>query len=135
MSASHQHPIDPESRDYTDKDVQIKPLMTFFVGTAITVGAVFCILYAIWKDLDARDADRENALPAMAVERQLPPDGQPRLQARPLVELAVHQAYEKSLVDNGVSWADAGKTKARIPVTNAMEILAARNAFPVRAAK
>ena len=134
MSDSHKHNHDPESRDYTDADVQIKPLMTFFAGTAVCVLVVFCVLKVVWKDLDARDADRENALPAMATERVLPPEGQPLLQARPMIELAVHRAYESNLTTT-VGWADAAKTKARIPVTNAMDIVLAKKIFPARAQK
>lgn len=133
MSHQHDHKPDEKERDYSDADIHLKPLAMFFVITFISVGLCFVILRVIQNDLTKRNFDNDNKLPAFATERQLPPENMPRIQAHPLTELAVHRAYEKSLIDNGVSWADAGKTKARIPVTNAMEILISQpNAFPAR---
>lgn len=133
MSHDQKHTApDPEKRDYTDADISIKAIVMFFAWSVVFVGVVFAILNVIWHDLDHSDADREAALPSFVTDRQLPAENLPRIQAQPLVGLAVHRAYEKNLVDGGVQWADAGKTKVRIPVTNAMDILVAKKAFPVR---
>lgn len=136
MSHDHKHNNDADQRDYADKDVQLKPLWMFFIATTVTIGVVFLILRVVGSDLAARDFERTSKLPEFATARQLPPADMPRLQAQPLVELAVHQAYERNLIDGGVAWADAGKTKARIPVTNAMQILMTKpDVFPVRGTK
>lgn len=136
MSHDHDHSHDDGQRDYSDKDIHLKSLWMFFLVTIISIGVTFVILRVIGRDLANSDYERTSKLPGFATERQLPPEGQPRLQAHPVQELAVHHAYEKALIDGGVSWADAGKTKARIPVTNAMQILGAKpDAFPARTGK
>ena len=136
MNQEHQQNRDGQKpRDYTDKDVHLKPLVMFFVVTALAVTVVFVILRVIQTDLANSDFERTKALPDFATERQLPPEDMPLLQTHPTQELAAHRAYEKSLIDNGVAWADPGKTKARIPVTNAMQILISQNAFPARGGK
>ena len=123
-----------EPRDYSDKDIKLRPLWMFFIVTVISIGVMFWIFWQVEKDFEGREYERTKDVPDFATERQLPPEDKPRLQAHPMQELAVHRAYEESLINNGVSWTDAGKTKARIPVTNAMEILISQKAFPVREA-
>lgn len=134
MSNHTPPPHDQDPPDYSDSTVRLKPLLLFFFWSTVFCAAVFFGMRWILNDLENRDFEQRAALPAMVQERQLPPADQPRLQARPVVELAVHRAYEKSLIDNGAAWADTAKTRARIPVTNAMEILVAKKAFPVRGA-
>jgi hypothetical protein len=123
----------PKPPEYADRDIDLKALWMFFIGTVIFVGLSFIILRVYQTDYGVRNFDAEKKLPDFATERQLPPEDMPRLQARPLVELAVHRAGEESLINGGVAWTDASKTRARIPVTNAMEILIAKpDAFPAR---
>jgi hypothetical protein len=119
----------PES---SPRDVPVKPFLWFFAAGGLAVFFVFTILRMVLADLESRDFDRAQSLPAFVTERQLPPENLPRLQVRPAVELTVQRAYEQSLINNGIAWADPGKTKVRIPVTNAMEILVAKQAFPAR---
>jgi len=135
MSSTRHHPPSPDHPkcDYTDKEVQIKPLIWFFIFTFAFCILVMAGLRIYLKDVEAGSFEHEQSLPGFVRERQLPPADMPLLQVRPDDELADHRAYERSLIDNGAAWADAGRTKARIPVTNAMEIMLARpDAFPVR---
>lgn len=133
--SNHPNPShDQEPPDYTDSTVRLKPLLLFFFWSTVFCAAVFFGMRWILNDLENRDFEKREALPAMVQERQLPPEDMPRLQARPVVELAVHRAYEQSLIDHGAAWADTAKTRARIPVTNAMDILVAKKAFPARGA-
>ena len=121
-----------EPRDYTDKDVRLKPLVVFFIGSTIFVAFTFIVLRLVINDYDAGQEIKRQNQPDFAAERMLAPTNLPRLEIDEPAELAEHRAYEKSLIDNGVTWADAGQTVARIPVTNAMDILLSKNAFPAR---
>jgi hypothetical protein len=57
--------------------------------------------------------------------RPIPP--QPRLQADPGADLAAERALQRARLD-GYLWLDEGHTVARIPITRAMALLAARPA-------
>lgn len=119
--------------EYQDRDIQLKPLWMFYLITVIAVGLTFVILRVFQNDYNTRIMDAEKPSPALAAERQLPPEGMPRLQVRPVLELQVMRAHEDAIINGGVQWADAGKTRARIPVTNAMQlILSQPGAFPAR---
>ena len=133
---SHHTPTPNDQKpDYDDSTVRLKPLLLFFFWSTVFCAAVFISMRWVLNDLEARDFEKRQEMPAFVNERVLPPADQPRLQARPVVELSVHRAYEQSLIDNGVVWADSAKTRARIPVTNAMAILVSGNKFPAREVK
>lgn len=65
------------------------------------------------------------SLGGAAPERPIPP--QPRLQPNPAADLAAERSLQRSRLD-GYMWMDDGHTVARIPITRAMALLAARPA-------
>ncbi len=126
----------PKPREYADRDINLKSLWMFFLVSAVSLAAVFGVLRAIQSGLALRDLENSEKLPDFAAARQLPPADMPRLQAHPLQDLAAQHAYEDALINGAVAWADTNKSKARIPVTNAMQILISKEgAFPARTAK
>lgn len=131
MSHDHKHNGDIKPPEYQDRDILLKPLWMFFLVTIISVGGCFWILRVLQRDLEVRITDSEKPSSPLTAERQLPPETMPRLQVRPVLELQVMRAHEDALINGGVQWADSAKTKARIPITNAMQLILSKpGAFP-----
>lgn len=129
MSKHSSHSDGPaERRDYSDRDIQLKPIIVFSVYIALFTALVFgAVRYAMsYWERQARTADAR--LSPMAVERQLP--AAPLLQIDEPRDLAAQRVWESSLLTNyAVVDKDAGVV--RIPVERAMELIAQRG-LPAR---
>lgn len=86
-------------------------------AAAILAACLFGIVLLVY--LWARPVLTAGVAPA----RPIPP--QPRLQPDPSADLAAERALQHSRLD-GYMWMDQGHTVARIPITRAMALLAAR---------
>ena len=113
-----------------DSELDFKAI---FVSVAVLCGVTVAAFALVWgiavlqkKRLVARDAP-----PPVLAEARVPvvPAG-PLLQADPETDLALLRARE-DVVLTGWSWADAAKTRARVPAARALEIVAERG-FPPR---
>ena len=119
-----------ERRDYSDRDIQLKPIVVFSVLIALFTALVFgAVRYALrYWERQAQTADA--AVSPMAAERQLPTTA--LLQVNEPRDLAAQRAWESSLLTNyAIVNKDAGVV--RIPVERAMEIIAQRG-LPARTA-
>jgi hypothetical protein len=129
---SHSSPSGPAGapRDYSDRDIRLKPILMFTVYIALFTIIVFAAVrytMAYW-EAQARLADA--AVPVMSLDRQLPTTAV--LQVNERRDLAAQRAWEAGMLTNyAVVDKDAGIV--RIPVERAMNILAERG-LPARAA-
>ena len=118
----------PDGRDYTDKDIQLGPVLKFAIGIALFTAAVFATVAYVQHKLEraAREADASAA--PMSTERVLPT--QAVLQVKEVADLAEHRAWETSQIE-GYALVDRTAGLYRIPVTSALDKVAARG-LPVR---
>lgn len=116
-------------RDYSDRDIKLKPILMFTVYivlfTAIVFGAVRYAM-AYW---EAQATAADAAMPPLSLDRQLPTTA--LLQVNERRDLAAQRAWESGMLTNyALVNKDAGVV--RIPVEQAMSILAQRG-LPARA--
>jgi hypothetical protein len=86
-------------------------------GTVVLVVLAVFLLMRLW-DMPARTDRARSAHVAIAG---------PTLQGAPQLDLAQYRAEKQRLLAGG-AWADAQRTKARIPIAAAMALLAQRSA-------
>ena len=115
-----------------DSELDFKAIV---VSVAVLCGVTAAAFALVWgvavlqkKRLVARDAP-----PPVLAEARVPvvPAG-PLLQADPEKDLRLLRAREDAIL-TGWSWADASRTRARVPAARALEIVADRG-FPPRTA-
>jgi hypothetical protein len=108
------------------RDVDVFQISAFGIGLllacVVTVFAVWAMFDFLFKREDAKNVGNPDA--AMLSERQkLPPE--PRLQAVPRVELQDLRADEDAIL-TGYGWIDPNKHLVRIPIEEAMDLVAKR---------
>jgi hypothetical protein len=118
---SHEGHVSHERRD-----VDVFQISAFGVGLLlaciVTVFAMWAMFDFLYKREDAKNVGGVNN--AMQGERQkLPPE--PRLQAVPREELKDLRADEDTIL-TGYGWIDPSKNIVRIPIDEAMDLLAKR---------
>lgn len=119
----HDPDVNPEV-SFERKDVNVFQITAFGIGLLI---ACIVVVFAMWAMFDflysresAKNADNPNA--AMMGQRQaLPPE--PRLQAEPKVELKDLRSDEDAIL-NSYAWIDPNKGIVRIPIGQALDIVA-----------
>lgn len=115
-------------RDFTDRDMQLKPILKFSVGILLFTVAVFAAVAYVQVYWEKQAAAADAQLPAMSTQRQLP--SQAVLQVTEAKDLQAHRAWESNLTTN-YAVVDQAAGVYRIPVDRAIEILAARG-LPAR---
>ena len=114
----------PTEVGHEKRDVRFPPvLIAAGLIVAMTLLAVVGMigLFDVLAEREARRSGPANPL-AESVSK-LPPE--PRLQARPVLDLEALRAAEAEILD-GYSWVDEQAGVARIPIERAMELLAER---------
>lgn len=109
---------------YETRDVNVFQISAFGIGLLlaciVTVFAMWVMFDFLFRREDAKNAN--NPAAAMMSQRQkLPPE--PRLQAEPKVELKDLRADEDAIL-NGYGWIDPNKGIVRIPIDQAIDIVA-----------
>jgi hypothetical protein len=117
------HLVNPEV-SHERKDVNVFQISAFGVGLLLGCIVVVFAMWAVFDFLysreDAKNANNPDA--AMMNQRQaLPP--QPRLQAEPRIELGDMHANEDAIL-NSYGWVDQSKGIVRIPIGEALGIVA-----------
>jgi hypothetical protein len=114
---------DPSNR-HEHADVDVRSIGKFGIALTLLCIVTFGIILGVFRFLQTRTDALQPAPPALPADaRRLPPE--PRLQETPLPDLrAMREAEEKLL--NGYAWIDQPKGIARIPVHQAIDMLAAR---------
>jgi hypothetical protein len=117
---------------HEETDADIAPLVKFAIFlTVVTLGTA-ALTAGFYKYLDSRErAEKATRYPlAQGVERPLPPA--PRLQTYPFDDVKGLRRDEARLLEH-YSWIDKNAGTVRIPVSRAIELLAAKG-LPHRAA-
>jgi hypothetical protein len=107
----------------TEEDV--KAVSGFGIGLAIGIVVVVFAMWGLFEWFYAREDRAYPAVtPAVASEKpQLPPE--PRLQAVPRIDLrSLHEGEDQILT--GYAWVDPGHGIVRIPIDQAIKIVAAK---------
>lgn len=123
----HGHGHDPDVNpgvSHETRDVNVFQISAFGIGLLlaciVTVFAMWAMFDFLYHREDLKNAS--NPAAAMMKERQtLPPE--PRLQAEPRVELKDLKADEDAILD-GYGWVDPNKGIVRIPISEAIDIVA-----------
>lgn len=118
MSEHDKSPIDYERRDVDTESVVQAGVA---VGVVATVAAVLVLFLFNFLAERAREADPPN--PPLARHEQGRQAPEPRLQEAPFEDLAALHQEERALLD-GYGWVDERAGIARIPLDEAMKIVA-----------
>lgn len=118
---------EPRDMDLSGKTVGLNVIaLVVFIVASFVIAWWFLVLYG-----RTTGFFREPGQPVNVARRQLPPEV-PRLQSNTTAKLdMVKLRTEEAAKLNAVEWTDTSKTHARIPVENAIEILAHRG-LPTR---
>jgi hypothetical protein len=106
------------------KDVNVFQISAFGIGLLLSCIVVVFAMWAMFDFLFAREDAKNKANPdiSMMSERpKLPPE--PRLQAEPKIELKDLRADEDAIL-NSYGWVDPNKGIVRIPIEQAIDIVA-----------
>ena len=132
MSSDHkQHGAGgDEPRDYSDKDIRIKPILVFGLLTAIFTAFSFIGVAYVFRMFRTTTTAEVAPTSRFVEERVLPPE--PRLQVNEKRTLQEQHALDKATVTE-YAWVDKGSGVVRIPVERAVDLIAERG-LPSRAA-
>jgi hypothetical protein len=118
------HPQDPQIRHETT-DVNVWAVGKFAIGLVIVCVVSIVLLFGLLKFFQSRE---ETAVANTVEPVKLFPE--PQLQKTPILDLKAMRAEEDKLL-NGYAWVDQPKGVVRIPVAQAIEVLAKRG-LPAR---
>jgi hypothetical protein len=112
-----------ESLGYETRDANLRAILWLAVSITATVLVAHLLLWVLLRALEGSAARRDPVISPLAETAPLPPE--PRLQNTPVRDLAEFRAQEEKLLGS-YGWADKEKTKVRIPIARAMELLVER---------
>lgn len=109
------------------RDVSIRAIVWAAVGLVALIVFTFMAMEAMRSHFTEREARLSPPASPLAETygQQLPPE--PRLQDNPLRDLEALRAHESALLD-GYGWVDRNAGTVRIPIAQAIELLAERHA-------
>lgn len=108
-----------------DSEIDVKHISAFLVWMTVGILIAGVAMYALYRGLQSREEARDLP-PSPLVDRtqpRLPPE--PRLQTTPIPDLARYLAEQQASVST-YAWVDPAQGVARIPVDQAIDILAKR---------
>ena len=110
-------------------DMSFRPVILFGVALVALTVVVLFLMSAFFASMAARRAHRDTPLSPLALSRpQIPPE--PRLQLTPNQELQQERQAEDALL-HSYGWVDRAAGVVRIPIEQAMDLLATRG-LPTR---
>lgn len=124
----HGHPGGDSDRGHETRDMDVRPIAIFVLGLFVFVSVTLVLMGGLF-DYFATRQTRFDVPPSPLATRELPPE--PRLQVTPPKELREVQAAEDTVL-NSYGWVDRKAGIVRIPIGQAMELLATRG-LPARA--
>jgi hypothetical protein len=117
------------SRGYEVRDVGIAALVKWWAGLGVFIFVCLLIAWGVYFAFVPREDELEMAFP-LTVQRRLPAEPNPLLQARPMRDMhEFRQAEQQAL--NGYGWSDRAAGRVRIPIEEAMD-QTARQGLPAR---
>ncbi|MGD8394266.1 MAG: hypothetical protein PVF43_02195 [Candidatus Eiseniibacteriota bacterium] len=123
--AGPQEPIPPGQGPF-DREINLRAVVLFGGALAVSVIVSMILMWFMFQYFDARgDALAERRVSPLVApgERRLPPE--PRLQASPPADLIAMRAAEDSVL-TGYGWVDQHEGIVRIPVAEAIDLVADR---------
>ncbi len=115
-----------------DRELNYKGIFGFLIALVVLLAVVFLVVWGVSAWQKTRLARQDAPPPVLAEARTKSVPAGPLLQSDPERDLKTLRAGEDAVLA-GWSWIDASRTRARIPVDRAIEIVAARG-FPPRTA-
>jgi hypothetical protein len=130
VDTKHGHKHEPPAGIHHEtSDVHVRPLAWLGVGLAALILISMLAVKGIFEFLDRQQARNDVVPPPMMIQRpQQPPE--PRLQTTPVPNRKLIVEQENKLLTT-YGWVDSKSGVARIPVDQAMKLLAERG-LPVR---
>lgn len=144
MSEPHLQP-DPRRESFEQQDLSVKGIFYFMVGLAVVIALVYGIVGGMFQILESTDKKRQEPVSPMAVKTGVDPRSMPF----PVVEEKIDQSFPKPVLEHSerqqfegivqeqdkvlasYDWVDQKNGVVRIPIDQAMELLAQRG-LPVR---
>jgi hypothetical protein len=123
MSAPHGPLENPEVR-FEKQDIRATPVLQFLVALAITCVVVAFLLVAFYRGMRSYVAGLQPPPPHMKFDQSRMAPG-PVLQDNPMPDLRAFRAQEDAALA-GYGWVDKGRGVVRIPVEEAMKLIAER---------
>jgi hypothetical protein len=123
MSAPKGKLENPEVR-FEVEDIRATPVLKFLVGLAVTCVVVALLLVAFYRGMRSYVAGLQPPPPHMKFEADRKAAG-PLLEENPVSDFAAFRAQEDRALST-YGWVDKGRGVARIPVQEAMRLLAER---------
>jgi len=108
-----------------DTEIEVRSIGGFMVWLCIGIVASAILMYAVYRAFQAQEVAKDRPASPL-VDRSkphLPPE--PRLQDRPDLDLQRYQMEQERILTS-YGWLDPARRIVRIPVDQAIEILAAR---------
>jgi hypothetical protein len=122
---AHQHEHDGNPGvSHETRDVDVFQISAFGIGLLLSCIVVVFAMWAMFDFLFKREDSKNANNPAAAMMKErpkLPPE--PRLQAEPKIELKDLRADEDAIL-NSYGWIDPNKGIVRIPIDQAIDIMA-----------
>jgi hypothetical protein len=123
MSAPHVPLENPEVR-FEEEDIRATPVLKFLVGLAVTCVIVAFLLVAFYRGMRSYVAGLQPPPPHMRFDANRTAPG-PVLQDNPTPDLGVFRAEEDEVLST-YGWVDKGRGAVRIPIDEAMRLVAER---------
>lgn len=123
------HGVEVAGRHHEERDVQIRPIVTFAVGLIILASVVMVLMGWLFGYFAARQAKLDVPMSPLAVTHGEPPE--PRLEVAPDQVLQELRAEEHTML-HSYGWVDREAGVVRIPIERAMTLLTERG-LPARA--
>jgi hypothetical protein len=121
---SGHEPTNPEVR-FESSDVDATSLLKYGFGLLVTTAVVVVLLWRLYFVFVAREAARQAPPPVMKIDPEAMSAPPPNLQTVPSQDLAAFRSREDSVL-HSYGWMDKDAGVVRIPIEEAMRILAER---------
>lgn len=117
-------PRDPDDPGYETRDVKVRNTALVMAGLALSVLSVIGTM--VWM-MSAFSASQRRALPTLTKQQTAPlTPPPPNLQADPYADLDRQRAAAEARL-SGYGYSDPARTRARIPVDRAMDLVVGRS--------
>ena len=126
--SGHDHESNSDVR-FEPSDVDASSLLKYGFWLVVTTAVVVVLLWRLYFVFVAQEASRQPPPPVMKVDPEAMTVPLPNLQAFPAQDLAAFRAREDSVL-HSYGWVDKEAGVVRIPIEEAMRILAERGLPP-----
>ena len=124
-------PEHPEVR-FEHSDVDASALLKYGFWLVVTTAVVVVLLWRLYFVFVAREAARQPPPPVMKIDPEAMSVPLPNLQTLPNLDLTAFRAREESVL-HSYGWVDKEAGLVRIPIEEAMRLLAERGLTPAAA--